>query len=620
MCAINGFTYSDPDLIREMNRLTRHRGPDQTDQFVGENISLGHNRLAIIDLSERGKQPMWDAAGEIAIVFNGEIYNFQELKKDLEKTYQFQSNSDTEVLLYAYKAYGRDCLRKLDGIFAFAIWDTRKKELFLARDRIGVNPLYYYHRGDQFIFSSEMKAILAHDIERRVDREAFNLYMQLLYVPEPHTMIVGIKKLPPASWLLFRHGKTVQGTYWSATDRNNFSSRSEATERIRTLFRASVKRQLISDRPVGIFLSGGIDSTAVLGAASAYHAGPIDTFSVGFKDSLNPDKFNADARLAKQTAKYYGARHRELMIGPEDIQRHLEAITWHMDEPNANPTAGAMFLLSEMAKKHVAVVLGGDGGDELFGGYPRYYYSRLISLYQRLPDAFGGAGRYMLRLLGRADAAEKLGLPPGADRIAAFLAQKTQTTSRIVQSEIFEPTAAVSYLSGHFFADEYNTYADDFEKYFMSVDRRSWLPDESLLRTNKMTMAFGLEARVPILDHVLAELAMSIPTAWKFSMLQRPDQFQGKNIWKDAVSEYIPQHILDEQKRGWFTPMSKWLRGGLRDRVSEILSEENFQSDFFDSTGVRQMWQDHLSGKGYYLAPIWAIVAWQLWYNAYIRK
>lgn len=512
--------------------------------------------------------------------------------------------------MYAYKEYGHDCVKKLNGIFAFAIWDTRSQELFLARDHVGVNPLYYTVVNKGLIFSSEIKAILVHPtVERAVDGEAFNLYMQLLYTPTPRTMFKNIFKLPPASYLIWKDGQFKIEKYWEVTDFSNLTSRSEARDTIKDLFRDSVKHQLISDRPVGVFLSGGIDSTAVLGATKEFHSGRVKTFSVGFKDSTDPTKFNADVELARQTAKYYGTDHHELMIGPDDIQDNLEKIAWHLDEPNSNPTAGAMFLLSAMAKRDVAVVLGGDGGDELFGGYPRYYYSRIISQYQRLP-----------RLL-QLSSESKFKLKPGAERMVAFLAQKTDILSRVIKPEILSYPAQ-SYLEQNYFSNAEKKSGEDFEKYFMHVDRQSWLVDESLLRTNKMCLGWGLEPRVPILDHRLVELANRIPTAWKLSTWKhRPSQFQGKDIWREAIKDYLPSHILHQQKRGWFTPMAKWLRTPkMRDYVSDILSPGRLNADYFNVGEVQKVWQDHLNSKQYNLAIIWAIVMWQLWYEEFISQ
>lgn len=619
MCGINGFNFKDQELILKMNQLTRHRGPDKTDFWLGENISLGHNRLSIIDLSPRAGQPMWDAQKQVAIVFNGEIYNFKELKKELETKYKFQSESDTEVILYYYLEYGQDCVKKFNGIFAFAIWDTRNHELFLARDRMGIKPLYYYYDGKHFIFSSEIKGILAHDMARDIDRDAFNLYFQLLYIPEPHTPFTAIKKMPAASYAVLRENNELKiKKYWEVNNFSNLTSFNDTKFQIRDLFRDSVRQQLISDRPVGVYLSGGLDSTAILGAVKEFHNGKVKTFSVGFKESLNTEKFNADFLLARQTAKYFDTDHMELQIGPEDVLNNLEKIVWHLDEPNFNPTAAAIFLLSKTAKENVAVVLGGDGGDELFGGYPRYYYSYIISLFQKMPRALRSLVNSCLVVAGQAGFMEKLNLPPDAERVVAFLAQKNNLLARVLNQDIYKPDLALQYIGEKYFSGTRLT--EDFEKQFMNLDRQSWLVDESLLRTDKMTMAHGLEERVPILDYRLVELAARISTSWKIKILKnRPSNFQGKTIWREAVRSYLPPHVLNQKKRGWFTPMAKWLRGGLRKPVEEILFSVNQSDQFFNQIGLKRIWDRHLDGSEYNLNIIWAVVMWRLWYKKFVK-
>jgi len=636
MCGINGFNFKNQELILKMNQLTAHRGPDQTDFWLGDNASLGHNRLSIIDLSEKARQPMWDSERQLAIVYNGEIYNFQELRAELEKKYQFQSQSDTEVILYAYKEYGVDCLNKFNGIFAFAIWDARKNELFLARDRMGIKPLYYYfepstssgqapHQSKhgtgqaRFIFSSEIKAILAHDVPRAVEPAAFNFYFHVFYVPEPQTMFAGIKKLPAASWLRLRGPELTVKKYWQVEDFSDLSSKEEAENKISHLFADAVKRQLVSDRPVGVFLSGGIDSTAVLGAVRDSSSDRVKTFSVGFDVKMEEEKFNADFLLARETAKHYATDHHELIVRSRDILDNLEKIAWHLDEPNFNPTAGAIFLLAREAKQKVAVVLGGDGGDELFGGYPRYYFSRLISLYQKLPARGRQLVDQAIRSLDRAETADKLGLPPDASRVLAFLSAKPPLLNQVIAPERLNGAAIHEYFQKTYFL---RPPTSDFEKHFMNLDRQSWLMDESFLRTDKMTMAAGLEERVPILDYRLVELANRLPTSWKLNVWrQTPGNFQGKMIWKKAIGKYLLPHVLEERKRGWFTPMAKWLRDEpLKSLVSEILSPANLQTDYFNAAGVQRIWQDHLSGQQYNLNIIWAIVMWQLWHSRFIKK
>ncbi len=595
MCAINGFNFSDPALIARMNRVTRHRGPDATGVFEGSGMTLGHHRLSIIDLSERAAQPMRDESGRFVIVFNGEIYNFKELRAELQNEFRFRSESDTEVILNLYKKYGRECVKKLNGIFAFALWDETRRELFLARDHNGVKPLYYFFDPSsasgqaRLIFSSEIKAILEHNVAREVDRDAFALYMRLLYVPAPYTGFKGIKKLPPAHWLALSGGKIEMGKYWEVTDLSDLTDREEATKQVRALFDDSVQRQLISDRPVGVFLSGGSDSTAVLGAAAKVHSGPLETFSVGFEVPEQSEKFNADLFLARKTAEHYGTEHHELMINAHEVGENLEKIAWHLDEPNGNPTAAAIFLLSRLAKERVAVVLGGDGADELFGGYRRYALARLRRLWHG---------------------------PTGT--LLSFMSQKESALGSVLAPE-FRWSAAARTHFNPFLA--HAGHGDAFVKRFMNTDRQSWLTDDSLLRSDKMTMAAGLEARVPILDHRLILLAYRIPTRWKVRGLGLLDAaFQGKEIWNEAIANYLPPHLAGQPKRGWFTPMAKWVRGELRARVGEILSPQNLNTDFFDAPSVWKMWESHLSGAVYNLNLIWAIVAWELWYKEFFTK
>ncbi len=618
MCSINGFNFVDKTLMLKMNEVTRHRGPDGTGVWCGQKVTLGHNRLSIIDLSARGAQPMTDVSGRLTIVFNGEIYNYKELRDELKKNYTFRSDSDTEVILNAYLEYGKECVQKFNGIFAFALWDEREQELFLARDHGGVKPLYYFWDGKRLIFSSEIKAILEHSVPREVDREAFNLYMRMLYVPEPYTMFKGIKKLPGAHYAVLKGNDFSVIKYWGVSDFSNRSSREDTVTEIRNFFMDSVKHQLISDRPVGIFLSGGIDSTAVLGATREVSVGNVQTYSVGFDVDVQKEKFNADFLLARETAKRYGTNHHELMISGKDIGESLNDIAWHLDEPNGNPTAGAIFLLSRLAKKDVAVVLGGDGADELFGGYQRYALSRLLREASRLPVGIRKAFSYALAGLGKKETSAKILISDPTEHFLSFLSQKERDAASVLSPAMLNSNVVYAHFA-RYFAGAGDS--DDFEKQFMNTDRQSWLTDDSLLRSDKMSMAFGLEQRVPILDYRLVELAYRIPTHWKLkgSGLSQ-NSFQGKQIWKDAVAPYLPEHIRNQQKRGFFTPMAKWLRTDLRELVSEILSPAHLTAEFFNAEAVQKMWEGHRDGIVYNLNLVWAIVMWQLWYDTFMKN
>jgi len=600
MCGINGFNFRDENLIKAMNKKIRHRGPDDEGLYVDDTVSLGHCRLSIIDLSEKGRQPIFNEDKSLCIVFNGEIYNFQELRKDLElRGHKFISNTDTEVVLHLFEDKKEQCLKLLNGIFAFAIWDIKNKELFLARDRIGVKPLYYYRDENKFIFSSEIKAILEHDIKREVDPNALNYYFRLMYVPAPLTMFKNIYKLPQAHYLKLSlrtsnpEPKIIK--YWDITDFSDLKSKAEIIERIQVLMKQSVKGQLISDRPVGIFLSGGIDSTSVLGITREFKSDTIKTFSVGFEIEDPNNKFNADFLLARETSKFYNTEHHELLVSSKDILDNIEKVIYYLDEPIAEPTQIATFLLSKLAKEQVAVVLGGDGGDELFGGYKRYYYSYLL-------DKFRATALF----------------PPLKTKIyAKFMFQKEAEIGKILNGDINRAGLTNKFFKKNYFSRTKDVRVPDYEKLFMLTDLKTWLADESLMRTDKMTMAHGLEQRVPILDHHLVELAMKIPSKFKMK-----DEKHGKAIFIEAMKKYLPKHILEsEQKKVWLTPMSEWLRGDLNGFAKQVLSADYCRESkkYFDFNGIEEMFNQHINKERYNLNIIWALIAFNIWCKRYIE-
>ena len=590
MCGINGFNFNNRELIDKMNKKIRHRGPDDEGFYLDNYISLGHCRLSIIDLSERGRQPIFNEDKSLCIIFNGEIYNFQELKKDLEKKgHKFFSKTDSEVILHLYENYKEDCVEFLNGIFAFAIWDIKNRELFLVRDRIGVKPLYYYFRDDKFIFSSEIKAILEHNIKREINLEALNHYFRLMYVPAPLTMFKNIFKLPQGHYLKFRNGNIEIKKYWDIKDFTNLKTEGEIIEKIQELIKKSVKGQLISDRPVGIFLSGGIDSTSVLGVAQELTKNKIKTFSVGFDVDDSNDKFNADFKLARQTSRFYDTEHHELIIKSKDILNNLEKVIYHMDEPVAEPTQVATMLLAEYAKKEVAVVLGGDGGDELFGGYKRYYYSYLLDKYKFVRFSPFLKTKVYLK----------------------FMSQKEGEINKILNKDINDGKQTFALFKNNYFNSNEN-----FVNQYMLADLRTWLVDESLMRSDKMTMANGLEERVPVLDHQLVELSARIPSKYKIA-----GKNQGKAIFIKAMKKYLPKHILEsEQKKVWLTPMGRWLKKELKDFAYSVL-KSNYYSEtknYFNFLNAQKMLRDHIEGRKYNLGLIWALIAFQIWCKNYL--
>lgn len=602
MCGINGFNFTDEELARKMNIAIRHRGPDDEGVFVADDISLGNVRLSIIDLSPAGHMPMTTPDGRFTITYNGEIYNFPELRQELEAAgIVFRSHSDTEVVLHLFAREGVECLKKLNGIFAFAIWDNQRKELTVARDRIGVKPLYYWTDSHRFIFSSEIKGLLVHDISRELDRTSLNLYFRFLYVKGPRTMFQGIKKLQPGHYLVVRDGEQSVASCWTPPrPASLFLDREKVMHDVRTLFLDAVRRQLVSDRPVGVFLSGGMDSTAVLAAMRQFAHGRIKTFSVGFETTPEQEKYNADFHLAAETARVFETDHHPLILNGRQMAECFEEVVYHMDEPVSNHIQGATMLLAKLSKPEVAVVLGGDGGDELFGGYDRYYYAQLLDRIDWLPQ-FLKIGRI-----------KKAQTKKGVERFLSFMAQK-----EAVVAEFLRPDYNDANASSDAYAPLFKAPIDDFPNDMMRADVQSWLVDESLVRTDKMTMAAGLEERVPILDHRLVELALQIPSKWKLGT-----RAQGKVIFKEAIKDLLPPHILAERKRGFFSPASKWLRGDMQKFAREVLSESytSATSNILNFSSINNIFEDHLSKRRYGLNTIWALMTFQVWCRRMLTK
>ncbi len=617
MCGISGFDFADKDLIEQMVLSQAHRGPDSRGIYLDNQISLGHNRLSIIDLSAAGQQPMESEDGQLVIVYNGEIYNYLDLRQQLKRRgYKFFSRSDTEVLLKAYQEYGRDCLAKLRGIFAFAIWDRAKQELFCARDRFGVKPFFYYFDGQKFIFASEVKAILKHQLNIELNLVALNLYFRLLYINAPQTIWRNIYKLRPAHYLVYKNKKIITKQYWQISDFSRLNSWLKAKEKIKQTLTQAVRQQLVADVEVGVFLSGGIDSTIILGLANEHSRRPLKTFSVGF--AVNQavfNRFNEDLLSARQTAKHYQSEHYEIMLSNKDLAESLEKIVWHMDELVYSPTQAATLFLAKLARQKVKVVLGGDGGDELFGGYSRYYYHHLISYWQKLPRQLRQnlAIEKFFALLSKADIYAKINIPAGEKLYWLFLAQKEALISRFLRPEVNNLPQAQAYFFQ--FGYQQPEAVNDLTEKMMLVDLRTWLADYSLSRSDKMTMAVGLEQRVPFLTKELAELAFRLPLKYK---IKKPRA--GKLILKQALREYLPDFIYNKKKTGWFVPAARWLRQEpLKSVAYEILSPSYCRqtNDLFDFKQIREILDNHIAGRQYALNAIWSLINFQVWYKKF---
>ena len=599
-----------------MNEATKHRGPDDSGIFESIAWSLGHNRLSIIDLSKAGHQPMQTQDGKFVIVFNGEIYNFLDIKKELKaKGYAFKSKTDTEVILNGYAHWGPECLQKFNGMFAFAILNTQTEELFVARDRVGIKPLYYYHKDNKFIFSSEAKAILEHDVEAPLNYDALNIYFRLLYVPSPQTMWQNIYKLEPAHYLLVSKDGAVKKTkYWGIKNESLLADKEQIKLYIKHLLCDSVEKQLMSHRPIGVFLSGGIDSTIITGIMSKL-SDKVNTFSVGFEETEEAEKYNSDFLVARRTAKHFKTMHHEYVLSAQDVLDNLETAIYHMDEPISNHVQAVNLLLAQYAADFVKVALGGDGGDELFGGYERYYYNAMIERLRLVPGA-----AIIMKALGKSS--DKLHAKPGVDRYVSFFSQKEDVISSFLKHN--NKDILPSFLSERYFI---SVDKKDFTRQFMRTDIMSWIPDESLMRSDKMSMAFGLEQRVPFLDHRLVELADRIPVKYKlgkkgilFGSVGK--HYEGKIILREAMQEFLPDFVLHQPKWGWFSPASKWIRGPFRPLMQEVLSSSYClgTADLFDFRALQKMLDDHISKKQYALNTLWSVMTFQLWYSKFMQK
>ncbi|MFA4954189.1 MAG: asparagine synthase (glutamine-hydrolyzing) [Patescibacteria group bacterium] len=614
MCGLNGFNFQDAAALHRMHAATKHRGPDDEGFFETSQISLAHNRLSIIDLSPAGRQPMTTPDGRFTVVFNGEIYNYRELRQELEAVGEkFISHSDTEVLLKAFARWGEAMLPRLNGIFALAVWDQSESRLLLARDPLGIKPLYYLEQGNKLIFSSEVKGILAHGVSRGIDPEALNLYFRFLYVPGPRSMFAGIKKLQPGHLLKLRDGKIEIKRWWAWGEGEYLKDKTSATQEVRRLLLQAVKRQLVSDRPLGVFLSGGVDSSSVLAAMRQIQpSGTIKTFSVGYAATAEAEKYNSDAELARRTADFFSTEHHEVTLSGRDAAAVFEDCVWHMDEPVSNHIQPSTFVLARFAKPQITVALGGDGGDELFAGYDRYWLSAFVDRVRAIPAALRPA--WLLGLIeqatGRGGLADKVELAQGLGRFFGFIGQKMPEAMDYIRPESRQPAAGDAA-----FAPYFASLWRDFTNQFLATDIQTWLPDESLIRSDKLTMAHGLEERVPLLDLELVRFAFRLPSRWKLNR-----RGQGKKIMLDAMRDLLPPHVLAAKKQGFFSPAAKWLRGDMLPFAREVLSDGYCpaSAEYLDLNAVRRDLEDHLTKKKYGLNRIWSAMTFQVWFRRFM--
>ena len=633
MCGICGIlnTRSESnikeEIIRNMCSVLKHRGPDDEGIYLGwgkdgrKNIGLGIRRLAIIDL-DTGHQPIHNEERTVWIVCNGEIYNFRELRKDLEaKGHCFYTHSDAEVIVHLYEEYGAECLQFLRGMFALAVWDDAKKSLLLARDRIGQKPLCYAEIGKELVFASEIKSILrVKQVPRQVNIEAIHNYLTYQYVPSPLTAFKGIFKLPPAHYLLWENGKISIEQYWSLNAVNKIKmSEDEYCSRIRDLFEESVKLRLVSDVPLGAFLSGGLDSSIVVGVMSKLMREPVKTFSIGFQE----EKYN-ELNYARITANHFKTDHHEYIVKPDALDI-LSKLIWHYNEPFADSSALPTYYVSKMTSRDVTVALNGDGGDENFAGYPRYKAVKLAEYYEKFPQCMRNMANGIARKLPYSPEQKTI-----FRRFRRFAESMNYSPERRYirwisifdnerKEELYAPSfrEAVQGIDSFGYAEDYynNNKYNDFLDGTLFVDIMTYLPGDLLVKVDIAAMANSLEARSPFLDHKFMEFAASIPSNLKLKGLT------SKYILKKAFSKLIPASILRRKKMGFGVPISHWFRNELKDYLrDELLSRHCLERGYFQTKYLKLIIDEHISGRYDHGYRLWALLNLELWQQMFIDK
>jgi len=621
MCGIAGIVgNSRGDVIQAMTASLAHRGPDGGGFYFDQGVGLGHRRLSIIDL-DTGQQPMTTAGGRYTIVFNGEIYNFRELRKLLESLgVRFRTRSDTEVLLEAYATWGRDALAKLRGMFAFAIWDKRERKLFAARDRLGVKPFYYAQAGEELTFASEMKALLAHPgTKRELDYAALDDFFTYLYVPAPHTIFRGTSELPPAHWLEWQEGRLRTGRYWDVEFRPEKRDLKEYVSELQQRISEAVGLRLVSDVPLGVFLSGGLDSSTVAALMARQLPEPVRAFTLGF---VEEEKRYSEWKYAREVSKAIGAQGRELTI-PAQSGELLSTITRHFDEPFGNPTSLLIYQLSEVGRRHVTVALVGDAGDEVFLGYPRYQGAVLAERYRKAPEILRRAAARGAAYLSEPGDGNHL-----KRRLREFLTASCQAPEQMYlgwvsyfnreqRQRLYSPE--VQRELGDYDASEFllnlfrQSGAAEFVDRINYVDLHSFLPYNLLRYSDRMSMAHGLEIRCPFTDHKLIEFLARVP--WQYKLRRNQTKF----LLRQAARDWLPKSILQRNKQGLNPPMGTWLRGKLKPLLCEYLTPERVrQRGYFQPEAVQELIRHHLNGNRDYSLHLWALISFEQWHRQYL--
>jgi asparagine synthase (glutamine-hydrolysing) len=624
MCGIAGFYAYKGGRAPEAPTLDRmldviwHRGPDDSGSHIQGPVGIGTRRLSIIDL-EGGHQPMANEDGSVVVVQNGEIYNYRELLGMLRsRGHTVTTASDTETIVHLYEDHGDDFVHQLRGMFGLAVWDARRQRLVLARDRLGIKPLYYTDIGGELVFGSEIKSIIQHPgVEVRPNLTALGQFLALKYVPSPATMFEGIHALPPGHLLACdRDGIKVE-RYWDLSFRRDAgpSSEEEAAERLEELLVDAVRSHLVSDVPFGAFLSGGIDSSTVVALMSQMLDSPVRTFAVGFEGD---GQFVSELPYARLVAERWGTDHHEVLIGANDFIDRLEKVVWHLDQPIADEASLPNYMVSELAARHVKMILSGEGGDELFAGYARYSFERLSPILTAVPRPVRRLAVATVDRLPRMRRAKialrALSEPDEARRLTSWFPLFNERRLDALLSD--ELRASLDGSVSDVFAEHLGR-ADGREvvSRMLYVDTKLWLPDDLLARGDKTSMATSLEARVPLLDYPLVEYAASLPPSLKLRGKTR------KYLLRKVAAKWLPEEVLTRKKEGFPTPVSLWFRGEARDFLREHLSPETIRRrGLFNPSYVERLIDEHDRGFADYGALLYGLLTVELWHRCYVDQ
>ncbi len=627
MCGICGIVYRDPNrpadrqLVQKMTDVIRHRGPDDEGFHVQGPVGLGMRRLSIIDRAT-GQQPIYNEDGSMAIVFNGEIYNHNELRRELRSLgHVFKTHSDTEAILHAYEEWGVDCPNKLNGMFGFAIWDGRRSQLFIARDRLGVKPMYYCSDGQRLIFASELKSILQiPDVDRRMNLKALDNFLTFEYIPSPLSIFENIQKLPQAHYLLYRNGQVQIGRYWRLTYTASGRSEAELADELAALLQDATRIRLMSEVPLGAFLSGGLDSSSIVAMMARSSDRPVKTFSIGFSNST----YN-ELPYARTIAARFQTEHHEEIITPDAV-RLTERIVWQLDEPFGDFSVFPTLMVSEMARKHVTVILSGDGGDELLAGYDTYLADRMARKAGWLPAAW--RRRLLDPLVLSLPPTEKkkglinkarrfvegLRLPADLQHVRWMIFMQQLEKQQLYRLEIMQAIAShdpYDFIRAAF-QDCTSTIPLDQQEY---VDIMTYLADDILVKVDRMSMLVSLEARTPFLDYRFVEFCASLPPNLRLK------GNTSKYLLKRAMQGFLPESILSRGKEGFSIPIKQWMKNELKPMMMSYLSADALKaSGLFEARQVQALVNEHLAGRENHSHRLWALMMVQMWHEKYIKR